>query len=64
MMRKDEALTLGILALNTLKEPHATSDADFRRMDGPEGEEAVETLVRMRDEAYLEVMRDVSTEGD
>jgi hypothetical protein len=49
-MRRDEALTLGILALNTLRHPDATSNANFDRMDGAEGEEALETLVRMRDE--------------
>jgi hypothetical protein len=44
-----QALSLGILALNTLMNPDATSDNDFYAMDRL-GERAVETLIHMRDE--------------
>jgi hypothetical protein len=46
-MTSEEAISLGILALNTLQHPDATSDADFSEMDD-KAEEAIGVLAEVR----------------
>lgn len=46
-MTPEEAIGLGIFAINTLRHPDATSDADFYDLD-KKGDEAIEALIRVR----------------